>query len=133
MPDLSKRKIETPGAPAAIGPYSPAIKADARSFVFVSGQIGIDPVSGDLVSGGATAQAEQCLKNLMALVNAAGGSQASIVKVNIYLKSIADFADVNEVYARFFEEPYPARACVGGCELPRGALVEIEAVAAVER
>ncbi len=133
MPDLRKSKIETRGAPGAIGPYSPAIRADADSFVFVSGQIGVDPVSAEFVSGGVTAQAEQCLKNMMALLAAAGGSQASVVKVNIYLESIEDFGAVNEVYSRFFEEPYPARACIGGCRLPRGALVEIEAIAAVEK
>ena len=133
MPDLNRTKIETPQAPAAIGPYSPAIKADACSFVFISGQIGVDPGSGEFVPGGVTAQAGQCLKNMMALLEAAGGSQASVVKVNIYLESIEDFGAVNQVYSGFFEEPYPARACIGGCRLPRGALVEIEAVAAVDR
>jgi 2-iminobutanoate/2-iminopropanoate deaminase len=97
----------------------------------VSGQIGVDAGTGEFVSGGVTAQAGRCLENLLALVRSAGGSQASVVKVNIYLKSIGDFAAVNEVYARFFKEPYPARACIGGCELPKGALVEIEAIAAL--
>jgi 2-iminobutanoate/2-iminopropanoate deaminase len=131
MPETRKQKIESPEAPGAIGPYSPAIKSDAGSHLFVSGQMGIDPETGEFVSEEVAGQAEQCLKNLMALVGSAGGSQASVVKVNIYLQSIKDFAAVNEVYARFFEEPYPARACIGGCELPKGALVEIEAIAAV--
>ena len=131
MTEMKKRKIESPDAPGAFGPYSPAVKSNAGSHLFVSGQIGVDAGTGEFVSGGVTAQAERCLENLMALVGSAGGSQASVVKVNIYLKSIEDFAAVNEVYARYFKEPYPARACIGGCELPKGALVEIEAIAAL--
>ncbi len=131
MTETRKQKIESPDAPGAIGPYSPAIKSDAGSHLFVSGQMGIDPGTGEFVSGGVADQTEQCLKNLLALVGKAGGSQASVVKVNIYLKSIEDFGAVNEVYARYFKEPYPARACFGGCELPKGALVEIEAIAAL--
>ena len=131
MTETRKQKIESPDAPGAIGPYSPATKSVAGSHLFVSGQIGVDPGTGEFVSGEAAGQAGQCLKNLLALVGEAGGSQASVVKVTIYLKSIKDFAAVNEVYARHFEEPYPARACFGGCELPKGALVEIEAIAAL--
>jgi len=131
MPESRNRKIESPEAPGAIGPYSPAVRSDAGTHLFVSGQVGIDRKTGEFVSGEVTSQAEQCLKNLMALVRAAGGSRASVVKVNIYLESIDDFAAVNEVYARHFEEPYPARACIGGCQLPKGALVEIEAIAAL--
>jgi 2-iminobutanoate/2-iminopropanoate deaminase len=131
MTDTGKRKIESPDAPGALGPYSPAIRSGAGSYLFVSGQIGVDPGSGEFVPGGVKAQAGRCLENLLALVKAAGGSKASVVKVNIYLKSIEDFAAVNEVYSSYFEEPYPARACIGGCELPKGALVEIEAIAAL--
>jgi 2-iminobutanoate/2-iminopropanoate deaminase len=131
MSETGKQPVETADAPGAIGPYSPAVKSEAASHLFVSGQIGIDPGTGEFVSGGVADQAEQCLKNLLALVGEAGGSQASVVKVNIYLNAMTDFAAVNEVYARYFEEPYPARACIGGCELPKEALVEIEAIAAL--
>ena len=131
MTNTGKRIVESPDAPGAFGPYSPAVKSDSGTYIFVSGQIGVDPGSGEFVAGGVEAQAERCLKSLLALVGSAGGSQTSVVKVNIYLKSIEDFAVVNEVYARYFEEPYPARACIGGCELPKGALVEIEAIAAL--
>ena len=131
MSESRKRKVESSDAPGSIGPYSPAIRSDAGPHLFVSGQIGVDPGTGEFVSGGVAGQADRCLKNLLALVGEAGGNQASVVKITIYLKSIDDFAAVNEVYARFFEEPYPARACFGGCELPKGALVEIEAIAAL--
>jgi 2-iminobutanoate/2-iminopropanoate deaminase len=131
MTETGKQRVESPDAPGAFGPYSPAVRADAGTYLFVSGQIGVDPGSGEFISGEVTAQAGQCLDNLLALVGAAGGSQASVVKVNIYLKSIRDFAAVNKVYASYFKEPYPARACIGGCELPKGALVEIEAIAAL--
>jgi 2-iminobutanoate/2-iminopropanoate deaminase len=131
MRKTGKRRIESPDAPGALGPYSPAIRSEAGTRLFVSGQIGVDPGSGEFVPGGVSAQAERCLRSLLALVESAGGSQASVVKVNIYLKSIDDFAAVNEVYSRYFKEPYPARACIGGCQLPRGALVEIEAIGAL--
>jgi len=131
MTETGKQKVESPDAPAAFGPYSPAVRSDAGTYLFVSGQIGVDPGTGEFVSGGVAAQAQRCLDSLLALVGSAGGSPASVVKATIYLKSIDDFAAVNEVYARCFKEPYPARVCIGGCELPKGALVEIEAIAAL--
>ena len=131
MSEERKQKVVSPEAPGALGPYSPAIRSEAGSCLFISGQVGIDPETGEFTSDTVEGQAEQCLKNLLALVASAGGSQASVVKVNIYLRSIEDFPVLNKVYAGFFEEPYPARACIGGCELPKGALVEIEAIAAI--
>ncbi len=127
---MDKRKIETGSAPPAIGPYSQAISAAASRFVFVSGQIPLSP-AGEMAGRTAAEQAEACLKNISAILDAAGCGMDSVVKVTVYLKSMDDFGAVNEVYARFFEPPCPARACIGGLELPKGALVEIEAVAAV--
>ena len=127
---MDKRKIETPSAPAALGPYSQAISAGASSLVFVSGQIPLDP-SGEIAGDTAAEQAETCLKNISAILEAAGAGMDSIVKVTVFLKTMADFGDVNSVYAGFFEPPYPARSCIGGLELPRDVLVKIEAVAAL--
>ena len=127
---MDKKKVETGSAPPAIGPYSQAISAGASRLVFVSGQIPLDP-SGEMVGRTAAEQAEVCLKNIGAILEAAGCGMDSVVKVTLFLKSMDDFVAVNEVYARFFEPPCPARACIGGLELPKGALVEIEAVAAV--
>jgi 2-iminobutanoate/2-iminopropanoate deaminase len=129
MPDSRKQKVESPDAPGAIGPYSQAIRCSAGAYLFVSGQIGVDPASGELVSETVEGQARQCLTNLMAIVREAGGSNDSVVKTTIYLEDMADFSKVNEVYSSFFGEPYPARACVGGMDLPKGALVEIDAIA----
>jgi 2-iminobutanoate/2-iminopropanoate deaminase len=125
-----KKKIATDSAPPAIGPYSQAISAGASRYVFVSGQIPLNP-SGEMVGGTAAEQAEVCLKNIGAILEAAGGGMDSVVKVTVFLKSMDDFGAVNEVYAGFFEPPYPARACIGGLELPKGALVKIEAIAAL--
>ena len=133
MSDSKKHRVETDLAPGAIGPYSQAIGSAAQAHLFVSGQIGVDPESGEFAAATAAGQAEQCLKNLLAIVRSAGGTEASIVKTMVYLARIEDFSDVNQVYSGFFNEPYPARACIGGCELPLGALVEIEAIAQLER
>lgn len=127
---MKKEKIETASAPPAIGPYSQAISAGPARFVFVSGQIPLSP-SGEMVEGTAAEQAERCLKNIGAILEEAGADMRSVVKVTVFLKSMEDFSAVNEVYGGFFEPPYPARACIGGLQLPRGALVKIEAVAAV--
>lgn len=121
-----KQAIQTPAAPAAIGPYSQAIRAG--DTVWLSGQIPLDPVTGQLVEGGFAAQAERMFENLKAVAEAAGGSLADVVKVNLYLTDLADFGTVNELMARYFAQPYPARAAVGVTSLPRGALVEAEAV-----
>jgi len=117
--------IRTGDAPAAIGPYSQAIKVN--NIVFLSGQIPFDPATMQLVTGDISAETERVFENLRAVAIAAGGDLANFVKVNIYLTDLADFAAVNTVMARYFSEPYPARACVQVAALPRGAAVEIEA------
>ena len=114
-------------APEPIGPYSQAVKAGG--LVFCSGQIAIDPTTGALLAGDARAQTEQVLANLAAVLSAAGSSLSRVVKTTIYLRNLADFADVNAVYAESFPQDPPARATVGVAQLPRDALVEIDAVA----
>jgi len=116
-------------APAAIGPYSQAIRAG--DLLFVSGQIPLDPATGQIVSGDVAAQTERVILNLRAILEAAGSSFAGVVKTTVYLTDLAQFADVNEVYARFFEPPFPARATVQVAALPRGAQVEIDAIALI--
>lgn len=120
--------IETSKAPAAIGPYSQA--AVAAGLVFVSGQLPIDPAAGNMPADAGSA-ADQSLKNIAAILEAKGLTMANVIKVNIFLKDMADFAAVNEVYARHFTAPYPARACVAVAGLPKDAVVEIECVAAL--
>src|SRR5512142_861490 len=122
---MTRAAIATSHAPGAIGPYSQAISADGT--VFCSGQIGIDPISGDLAEGVA-AQAERALRNLSAVLDAAGLTLADVVKTTIFLADMNDFKAVNEVYAAFFPDPPPARSTVGVAALPRGARVEIEAI-----
>lgn len=122
-------KVQTEHAPAAIGPYSQAIKAGG--FVFVSGQIPIDPKTGEFVSGGVAEQTERVLKNLSAVLEASGSSLEQVVKTTVFLSDMKDFGAMNEVYARFFTSEPPARATVAAAGLPRDARVEIEAVALV--
>ena len=124
-----KERIQTENAPAAIGPYSQAIKAGG--FVFCSGQVAIDPQTGQFVAGGVAEQTEQVLKNLSAVLEAAGSSLDQVVKTTVFLADMKEFSEMNEVYARFFSEPPPARATVAAAGLPRDARVEIEAVALV--
>ena len=123
-----KTVIATTAAPGAIGPYSQAI--EANGLVFVSGQIPLDPATVAFVPGGVEAQAEQSLKNLKAVLEAAGCSLADVVKTTVFLTNMGDFAAVNEVYARFFTAECPARSAVQVGALPKRALVEIEAIAA---
>lgn len=120
--------ITTDRAPRAIGPYSQAI--EHGGLVFLSGQIGLNPATGALVSGGTAAEAEQVMQNLAAVLDAAGLRFAHVVRATIYLVDLADFAAVNEVYGRHLTPPYPARATVGVAALPRDARVEIDLVAA---
>jgi 2-iminobutanoate/2-iminopropanoate deaminase len=120
-------RIHTDGAPKAIGPYSQAIRSG--DLVFCSGQIGLDPATGNLVSGGTAAEAEQVMKNLAAVLGAAGLGFEHVVRTTIYLVDLADFTSVNEIYGRHLREPFPARATVGVAALPRGARVEIDAIA----
>jgi 2-iminobutanoate/2-iminopropanoate deaminase len=126
-----KHALFTEKAPAAIGPYSQALRAG--DWIFVSGQIPLDPVTGQIVQGDVSVQSERVLKNLDALLAAAGSSFADVVKTTVYLVDLTQFAAVNEVYGRCFEPPYPARATVQVAALPRGALVEIDAIAIARR
>lgn len=121
--------ISTKNAPAAIGPYSQAIKVG--NLIYTSGQIPIDPATGTLVAGGIKEQTRQSLLNVQAILKEAGLSMSSVVKTTVFMADMSDFADMNAVYAEFFTEPYPARSAVAVKALPKGALVEIEVVAAV--
>jgi reactive intermediate/imine deaminase len=123
---MSRETISTPQAPAAIGPYSQAVKTG--NLVFMSGQIPLDPATGELVSGAIEAEVRRVFENLKAVAAAAGGSLDNAVKVNVYLTDLAHFTKVNEVMATFFRQPYPARAAVQVAALPRGARVEVECV-----
>ena len=124
-----RQRIQTDKAPAAIGPYSQAIKANG--FVFVSGQIPIDPQTGEFVAGGIAEQTARVLKNLTAVLEAAGSSLEQVVKTTVFLADMKEFAGMNEVYASFFRTPPPARSTVAAAGLPRDARVEIEAVALI--
>jgi 2-iminobutanoate/2-iminopropanoate deaminase len=124
---VEKTVVATPGAPAAIGPYSQAIRAGG--LVFVSGQIPLDPATGQLVVGGIAAQAARVLDSLQAVLEAAGSGLDRVVRTTIYLTDLGGFAAVNEVYARYFPDAPPARATVQVAALPRGAGIEIDAVA----
>ena len=123
---MTRQAIATAGAPAAIGPYSQAVAVDG--FLFCSGQLGLDPATGELVEG-VEAQAERALRNLSAVLDAAGLAWADVVKTTIFLADIGDFAAVNAVYGGFMPDPPPARSTVQVAALPKGGLVEIEAVA----
>ena len=124
---MSKTAIHTEEAPAAIGPYSQGIKAG--NTVYVSGQIPIDPATGEFAGEDIAAQTRQSLTNIREILKAGGADMSHVVKTTVLLKDIADFAAMNEVYAEFFTEPYPARAAFQAAALPKGALVEIEAIA----
>lgn len=122
------KAIHTEKAPAAIGPYSQAI--EVNGFVFASGQIPINPETGSFVEGGIKEQARQALTNAGEILKAAGTDLSHVVKTTVYLADMGDFAAMNEVYAQFFSEPYPARSAVAVKDLPKGALVEVEVLAA---
>ena len=122
-----KVRVQTESAPAAIGPYSQAIRANG--FVYVSGQIPIDPQTGEFVAGGIREQTEQVLINLSAVLKAAGSGLERVVKTTVFLADMKEFAAMNEVYSKFFNSEPPARATVAAAGLPRDARVEIEAVA----
>jgi 2-iminobutanoate/2-iminopropanoate deaminase len=123
----SKQAVSSPGAPAAIGPYSPAIRAG--QLLFLSGQIALDPASGQMVDGDVAAQTRRVMDNLDALIKAAGLSFDAVVRTTIFLADMNDFAKVNEVYGTYFTPPAPARATVQVARLPRDARVEIDAIA----
>ena len=122
--------FSAPGTPKAIGPYSPGIRAG--NLLFLSGQIPIDPGSGSIVSGGINEQTDQVMRNLGALLDAAGASFKDVVRTTVYLADMDDFTAMNEVYGRFFGNAPPARATVQAARLPRDARVEIEAIAVSE-
>lgn len=122
------KAIHTLKAPAAIGPYSQAI--EVNGFVFASGQIPIDPATGSFVEGRVKEQTRQALTNASQILQEAGTDLSHVVKTTVYLADMADFAAMNEVYAQFFSEPYPARSAVAVKDLPKGALVEVEVLAA---
>ena len=124
-----KEVISTKAAPAAIGPYSQAITVG--NLVYTSGQIPIDPATGNFVEGGIKEQTRQSLSNVKAILEEAGLTMANVVKTTVFMADMNDFADMNAVYAEFFAEPYPARSAVAVKTLPKGALVEIEVVAAL--
>jgi 2-iminobutanoate/2-iminopropanoate deaminase len=119
--------IASPGAPTAIGPYSSALRAG--SFVFISGQVPLDPATGALVEGDIAAQTRRALQNLGALLTAAGLSPTHVVRTTVFLADLNDFAAMNAVYATFFSEPFPTRSTIEAARLPRDARVEIDAIA----
>ena len=124
---MTRTKISTTSAPAALGPYSQAIALDG--MVFASGQIALDPASGQLVEGDVQAQTHRVLQNLTAVLEAAGSSLSNVVKTTVFLTSMSNFTPMNEVYATYFGDEPPARSTVAVAELPKGAQVEIEAIA----
>ena len=125
------KAISTKKAPAAIGPYSQATQVG--NLVYTSGQIPIDPVTGFFVEGGIREQTRQSLNNVQAILEEVGLSMNQVVKTTVYMADMNDFADMNAVYAEFFSEPYPARSAVAVKTLPKGALVEIEAIAEAKK
>jgi 2-iminobutanoate/2-iminopropanoate deaminase len=124
---VSKEVISTPNAPAAIGPYSQAVRTG--NLIFVSGQIPLDPATGQLVRGDIGTQTQQVLENLAAVLEAAGSSLAKVVKTTVYLRDLGEFGRINEIYAKFFAGSPPARATVQVVRLPRDAAIEIDVVA----
>ena len=122
-----KKVISTTNAPAAIGPYSQAI--EVNGMVFASGQIPVNPATGEIPEG-IEAQAEQVLTNVKNLLAAAGASMEQVVKTTVFIQNMDDFGKINEVYGKYFPEPYPARSCVEVARLPKDVLIEIEAIAA---
>lgn len=121
------KTIHTNNAPAAIGPYRQAI--EVNGFIFASGQIPIDPSTGNFVEGGIKEQTKQAITNAKNILKEAGTDLAHVVKTTVYLANMADFAAMNEVYATFFQQPFPARSAVAVKDLPKGALVEVEVLA----
>ena len=124
-----KQEVSTDKAPEALGPYSQAIISD--DLIFCSGQIPFDPATGEMVDGGIREQTRRCLDNLSAVLDAAGSSMQDVVKTTVYLADMGDFAKMNDVYAEYFEKPAPARAGMEASALPKGARIEIDAIARI--
>jgi len=122
-----KKVISTDNAPAAIGPYSQAVRVE--NMLFVSGQLGIDPATGDFVAGGIKEQTEQVFRNIKSILKEAGGSIENVVKTTVFLADMSDFATMNEVYGKEFSASYPARSAIAAKTLPKNGLVEIEVIA----
>lgn len=118
--------IKTTNAPGAVGPYSQAIEID--NLVFASGQIALNPVTGEIAEG-IEAQAHQALKNAQAVINASSAKWENVIKTTVFITDINNFAKVNEIYATYFQEPFPARSCIEVSKLPKGALIEVEVIA----
>jgi 2-iminobutanoate/2-iminopropanoate deaminase len=127
---LEREIVDATGAPPAIGPYSHAVRAG--QLLFCSGQIPLDPQTGEIVGDGAAEQAHRCLENLRAVCDAAGADLTRAVRITVYMTDLAAFAEVNEVYGSFFAEEPPARVAIGVAALPRGAQVEIDAIIALD-
>ena len=127
---MAKTIIHTADAPQAIGTYSQAVRVD--NTVYISGQIPLDPASMEVVEGGIEAEITRVFDNLKAVANASGGSLADVVKLNIFLVDLGNFPTVNEIMAKYFEEPYPARAAIGVAALPKGVGVEMDAVLVID-
>ena len=126
---MLKKVVVAEKAPKAIGPYSAGVKSG--NFVYTAGQLGIDPATGSFVEGGVEAETRQALKNLQAVLEAAGSSLANVVKTTVFLRDMNDFVVMNGIYAEFFTENFPARSAVQVARLPKDAAVEIEAVAVI--
>ncbi len=129
--DGGRRPVQTDDAPAPIGPYSQAV--EAGGVLYCSGQVPLDPASGELVAGGIAEQARRCLESLDAVCRAAGTRVSEAARIGIYLTDMAQFPELNEVYASFFGEPFPVRTTVGVAALPKGALVEMDATVPLPR
>lgn len=128
---MSRVSVVSKEAPKAVGPYSQACRSGGGRTLYLSGQIPLDPRTGELVAGPPAAQAERCLENLKAVLAAAGLDFSHVLRCTIYMTDLSHFASVNEVYGRFFAEPFPARATVQVAALPKGAQVEIDAIAEI--
>lgn len=125
-----KQAVVTDKAPKALGPYSAGVRNG--NFVFTAGQIGLDPVSNEVVSGGIEAETRQALTNVKSVLEAAGANMADVVKTTVFLRDMGEFAQMNGIYAEFFTEPFPARSAVQVAALPKGVAVEIEVVAILQ-
>jgi reactive intermediate/imine deaminase len=128
---MSKTIIHTDKAPAAVGPYSQAVVAPAGKLVFLSGQIGLDPATGEMVTGSFEAEVEQAFSNMHRVIEAASGQASSIVKLTLYLTDLNQFSQLNDIMARVIPQPFPARSTVGVASLPKAATFEVEAIIVV--
>jgi len=126
---MNKKIIATSGAPAAIGPYSKAVQAGSGTLLFISGQLPADPETGTLVQGDIGDMTRRCLENIKSILEASGASMANVVKTTVFLTSMEDFAEMNRVYSGYFPAEPPARSTIAVAALPKGASIEIEAVA----